>query len=51
MSNGPFPVHVGWDSRENIAFQVCRHWTLKHASVPLDLRSLRQQELRARGGP
>lgn len=49
MSQEPFRVYVGWDSREDIAYQVCRHSLLRHASIPLSVIPLRQKELRAQG--
>ncbi|BBK30182.1 hypothetical protein EDC65_0111 [Stella humosa] len=45
----PFPVLVGWDSREDIAYQVCRHSLLQHASVPVSVDPIRQPDLRAAG--
>ena len=49
MNAKPFPVYVGWDSREDIAYQVCRHSIQSHASVPVTVTPIKQQELRARG--
>jgi hypothetical protein len=45
----PFRVFVGWDSREDIAYQVCRHSMLRRASVPLDIQPLMREPLRERG--
>jgi lipopolysaccharide biosynthesis glycosyltransferase len=45
----PFPIYVGWDSREDIAYQVCRSSLLRHADVPLDIIPLKQDEMRERG--
>ncbi len=45
----PFPVYVGWDSREDIAYQVCRHSMLQRTSRALDVVALRQDELRRKG--
>jgi len=42
-------VFIGWDSREDIAYQVCRKSLLKHASIPLDIHPIKQSELRERG--
>jgi hypothetical protein len=42
-------VYVGWDSREEIAYEVCRHSLLRHASIPIDVIPLKQHELRAQG--
>ncbi|WP_374450301.1 hypothetical protein [Stella sp.] len=44
-----FPVMVGWDSREDIAYQVCRHSLLKRASIPVAVEPIRQPDLRAAG--
>ena len=49
MDTKPFPVYVGWDSREDIAYQVCRHSIQSRASVPVIVTPIKQQELRARG--
>ena len=49
MPKSPFPVFVGWDSREDIAYQVCRHSLLKRASIPVTVAPIRQHELREQG--
>lgn len=49
MTSKPFPVFVGWDSREDIAYQVCRHSLLARASVPVTVAPIKQEELRADG--
>ena len=49
MSMTPFPIYVGYDRREDIAFHVCRHSLKKNTSVALDIRPLVKNELRARG--
>ena len=41
-------VYIGWDSREPIAADVCKHSILKHASIPVDIVMLKQDELRKR---
>lgn len=45
----PFSVLVGWDSREDIAYRVCRHSLLRRASVPVAVVPIRQQPLRDAG--
>lgn len=45
----PFPVYVGWDSREDIAYQVCRSSLIRHASGPVDVMPLKQDALRESG--
>ena len=42
-------VFVGWDSREDIAFQVCKTSILKRASVPVEVIPIKQHELRQLG--
>lgn len=42
-------VYIGWDSREPIAADVCKHSILEHASIPVDIVMLKQDELRKRG--
>ena len=42
-------VYIGWDSREPIAADVCRYSILKHASIPVDIQYLKQDDLRMRG--
>lgn len=49
MVNDALKIYVGWDSREDIAYQVCRHSILRRASRPVDVEPLKQPELRARG--
>ncbi len=43
------PVYIGFDTREAIAFDVCRHSLLRRSSVPLHVRALRQGGLRHAG--
>ena len=40
-------LYVGYDSREDIAWQVCRHSVLQHASKPVEVSALKLLELRA----
>ncbi len=49
MTNPPFPIFVGWDSSEDIAYQVCRHSIAARASVPVRVMPIKQDELRDRG--
>jgi lipopolysaccharide biosynthesis glycosyltransferase len=42
-------VYIGWDSREPIAADVCRHSILEHSSIPVNIVMLKQDELRASG--
>ena len=42
-------VYIGWDSREPIAADVCRHSILEHTSIPVNIVMLKQDELRDTG--
>ena len=42
-------IYVGYDSREDIAWQVCRHSLLRHAGAGLEVHPLRQSTLRELG--
>ena len=45
----PLKIFVGWDSREDIAFQVCKESIEHHASVPVEIIPLKQKLLRRDG--
>lgn len=45
----PLRIFVGWDSREDIAYQVCRRSIEQYSSIPLQIVPIRQGDLRARG--
>ena len=42
-------VYIGWDSREDIAFQVAKQSILDHASIPVDIIPIKQKVLRKEG--
>jgi hypothetical protein len=42
-------IYVGWDSREDIAYQVCKYSILKRATIPVNVIPLKQNELRELG--
>jgi hypothetical protein len=42
-------IYIGWDSREDIAFQVAKQSILEHASVPVDIIPIKQKFLRKDG--
>ncbi len=42
----PLKIYIGWDSREDIAYQVCRKSILEHASVPVQIIPLKQRDLK-----
>jgi hypothetical protein len=41
-------IFIGWDSREDIAYQVCKESLLRHTSVELDIQPIKQQDMRER---
>jgi lipopolysaccharide biosynthesis glycosyltransferase len=47
--NDALRIFIGWDSREPIAYDVARSTALKHASIPLDIRPIKLDELVAQG--
>ena len=42
----PLKIYIGWDSREDIAYQVAKYSIEKHASVPVEIVPLKQKLLR-----
>jgi hypothetical protein len=42
-------VFIGWDSREDIAYQVCRESLARNSSEWLDIKPIKQHEMRERG--
>lgn len=42
-------IYIGWDSKEDIAFQVCRQSILKHSSIPYNIIPIKQDILRKQG--
>lgn len=49
MTQDSFKIYVGYDSREDIAWQVCRHSLLRHAHRPPPIFPLRQKAVRELG--
>ena len=45
----PFRIFVGWDSREDLPYQVCRHTLHARTSGPITVSPLRQNVLRENG--
>ena len=41
----PLKIFIGWDSREPIAADVCKFSLEAHASIPVDIRYLKQKDL------
>ena len=42
-------IYIGWDSREPIAADVCKFSILKHATIPVNIQYLKQDDLRSNG--
>ena len=42
----PLKIYIGYDSREDIAYQICRESILQTASVPVEIIPLKQKELK-----
>ena len=45
----PLRVYIGWDSREDLAFQVARQSLIKNSSIPLEVIPIKVNELIDRG--
>jgi len=45
----PLRIFIGWDSREPIAYDVARATALEHASIPLDIRPIKLDDLVSQG--
>ncbi|GAQ89896.1 Nucleotide-diphospho-sugar transferases superfamily protein [Klebsormidium nitens] len=44
-----FRIFIGYDAKEDVAFQVCKQSILKHASVPVHIVPIKQKDLRDGG--
>ncbi|XP_051152265.1 protein CDI [Andrographis paniculata] len=44
-----FKVFVGYDPREDLAYEVCKYSLLKRSSIPVEISPIKQSELRERG--
>jgi hypothetical protein len=42
-------VYIGWDSREDIAYQVARRSLLEHASIDVEVIPIKLDELVSNG--
>jgi lipopolysaccharide biosynthesis glycosyltransferase len=42
-------IFVGWDSREDIAYQVCRHSILKRTDADIEIVPLKIEDMKAKG--
>ena len=47
--NEPLKIYIGWDSREDIAYQVCKQSILDTATVPVEIIPLKQKVLKSEG--
>lgn len=45
----PFKIFVGYDPREDLAYEVCKHSILKRASIPVEITPIVQSDLRKNG--
>ncbi len=43
------PVYIGWDPRDNLAWDVCARSLLEHSSVPLHIIALKESMVRRKG--
>ena len=43
-----FNIYIGYDSKEDLAYRVCKHSILKRSSIDINVYSLKLQELIAR---
>lgn len=41
-----FKIFVGYDTREDLAYEVCRYSILKRASIPVEICPIKQSDLR-----
>ncbi len=47
--SSPLRVFIGWDRREDEAYQVARHSLLRHASIPVEVFPIKLDEMVAAG--
>jgi lipopolysaccharide biosynthesis glycosyltransferase len=43
----PFRIFIGWDKREPIAYEVAKFSLERHASIPLDVKPIKLDQLRS----
>ena len=46
MKNKPLKIYIGWDSREDIAFQVAKQSLLDTTNANVDVTPIKQNDLR-----
>lgn len=49
MAQAMLKIYVGYDTREDIAYQVCRHSILRHSTGGIEIYPLKQASLRELG--
>ena len=42
-------IFIGYDSREHVPYEVCKHSIRRHSSAPVDIIKLEHRELRRQG--
>ena len=47
--NNMLRIFIGYDSREHVPYEVCKHSVRRHASSPLDIIKLEHRDLRRKG--
>ncbi|XP_047310701.1 protein CDI-like [Impatiens glandulifera] len=45
----PLKIFIGYDPREDLAYEVCRYSILKRSSIPVEIHPIKQSELREQG--
>lgn len=45
----PFKIFIGYDPREDLAYEVCKYSILKRATIPVEIIPLKQADLRKDG--
>ena len=47
--NSMLRIFIGYDSREHVPYEVCKHSIRRHSSAPVDIIKLEHRELRRQG--
>ncbi|MFS7974208.1 putative nucleotide-diphospho-sugar transferase [Helianthus anomalus] len=42
----PYRIYIGYDPKEDVAYEVCRYSILKRSSIPVEIIPIKQSELR-----
>ena len=43
----PFRIYIGYDPKEHLAYEVCKHSLLARSTVPLSIHPIKQSDLRS----